>query len=231
YNVVKIDPDYMPEVQERKQVFGVTFEQGRNNFKINEALLENLVSENKVLPDSAKRDLIVALITLKYTQSNSVCYAVDGQAIGVGAGQQSRIHCTRLAGSKADTWFLRQADKVLALPFKPGLGRPDRDNAIDGYINQNEEDLCQDGNWEKYFTEKPEPFTQEEQRAYLDSITGVALASDAFFPFSDNIERAKKSGVSYVAEPGGSIRDDAVIDCCNKYGMTLSFTGMRLFHH
>ncbi len=231
YNVVRIDPDYVPAVQEHKQVFGVTFEQGRNNFKINEELLANLVSANKELPGSAKRDLIVALITLKYTQSNSVCYAVDGQAIGVGAGQQSRIHCTRLAGSKADTWFLRQADKVLALPFKPGLGRPDRDNAIDGYINQNEEDVCSDGVWQRYFSEQPQPFTKEEQKAYLATVSGVSLASDAFFPFSDNIERAHMSGVSYVAEPGGSIRDDAVIECCDKYGMTLSFTGMRLFHH
>ena len=183
------------------------------------------------MPDSAKRDLIISLITLKYTQSNSVCFAVDGQAIGVGAGQQSRVHCTRLAGGKADTWFLRQADKVLNLPFKPTLGRPDRDNVIDGYINQNEEDVCADGNWQKYFTERPEPFTREEQRAYLDTISGVVLGSDAFFPFSDNIERAKKSGVSYIAEPGGSIRDDLVIECCNKYGISMAFTGMRLFHH
>jgi len=177
------------------------------------------------------RDLIVALITLKYTQSNSVCYAVDGQAIGVGAGQQSRVHCTRLAGGKADTWFLRQHDKVLALPFKETLGRPDRDNVIDGYINQNEEDVCAEGNWQKYFTEQPEPFTREEQRAYLDTISGVACGSDAFFPFSDNVERCKKSGVSYIAQPGGSIRDDLVIECCNKYGMAMAFTGMRLFHH
>ena len=231
YNIVQIDPNYVPEVQETKQVFGITFEQGRNNFEINEALLENLVTENKLLPDAAKRDLIVALITLKYTQSNSVCYAVDGQAIGVGAGQQSRIHCTRLAGGKADTWQLRQHDKVLALPFLPTLGRPDRDNVIDGYINQNEEDVCADGNWQKYFTEQPAPFTKAEQDAYLATLSGVALGSDAFFPFSDNIERAKKSGVSYIAQPGGSIRDDAVIDCCNKYGMAMAFTGMRLFHH
>ena len=231
YNIVQIDPNYVPEAQERKQVYGITFEQGRNNFEINEALLSNLVTENKTLPDAAKRDLIVALITLKYTQSNSVCYAVDGQAIGVGAGQQSRIHCTRLAGGKADTWQLRQHDKVLNLPFLPTLGRPDRDNVIDGYINQNEEDVCADGNWQKYFTAQPAPFTKEEQRAYLDTLTGVSLGSDAFFPFSDNIERAKKSGVSYIAEPGGSIRDDAVIDCCNKYGMAMAFTGMRLFHH
>ena len=231
YNIVKIDPTYVPAETETKQVFGITFEQGRNNFKINRELLANIVTENKDLPESAVRDLIVALITLKYTQSNSVCYAVDGQAIGVGAGQQSRIHCTRLAGTKADTWFLRQHEKVLALPFKDTLGRPDRDNVIDGYINQNEEDVCADGNWQKYFTEQPAPFTQEEQRAFLDTRTGVALGSDAFFPFSDNIERAKKSGVAYIAEPGGSIRDDAVIDCCNKYGMTMAFTGMRLFHH
>ena len=231
YNIVQIDPDYVPEVQETKQVFGVTFEQGRNNFKINRELLNNIVSQNKNLPDSAARDLIVALITLKYTQSNSVCYAVDGQAIGVGAGQQSRIHCTRLAGSKADTWFLRQHEKVLNLPFREDLGRPDRDNVIDGYINQNEEDVCADGIWQRYFTERPAPLTEAEKRAYLETKTGVALGSDAFFPFSDSIERAHKSGVSYVAEPGGSIRDDAVIECCDKYGMTLSFTGMRLFHH
>ena len=231
YNVVKIDPDYVPAEQEHKQVFGITFEQGRNNFKINAELLKNLVSENKELPDTAVRDLIISLITLKYTQSNSVCYAVDGQAIGVGAGQQSRIHCTRLAGSKADTWFLRQADKVLNLPFKPGLGRPDRDNAVDGYINRNEEDVCADGVWQKYFSKQPEPFTDEEKQAYLATKQGVALGSDAFFPFSDSIERGYKSGVKYVAEPGGSIRDDAVIDCCNKYGMVLAFTGMRLFHH
>ncbi len=231
YNIVQIDPDYIPEAQETKQVFGITFEQGRNNFEINEALLSNLVTENKELPSEAKRDLIIALITLKYTQSNSVCYAVDGQAIGVGAGQQSRIHCTRLAGGKADTWQLRQHDKVLNLPFLPTLKRPDRDNVIDGYINQNEEDVCADGNWQKYFTEQPAPFTREEQNAYLATLSGVSLGSDAFFPFSDNIERAKKSGVSYIAEPGGSIRDDAVIDCCNKYGMAMAFTGMRLFHH
>ena len=231
YNIVKIDPNYVPEVQERKQVFGITFEQGRNNFEINKELLSNIVTANKDMPESAVRDLIVALITLKYTQSNSVCYAVDGQAIGVGAGQQSRVHCTRLAGGKADTWFLRQHDKVLALPFKDTLGRPDRDNVIDGYINQNEEDVCADGNWQKYFTVQPDPFTKDEQRAYLDTIDGVALGSDAFFPFSDNIERAKKSGVKYIAEPGGSIRDDLVIECCDKYGMSMAFTGMRLFHH
>ena len=231
YNIVKIDPNYVPDPVERKQVFGITFEQGRNNFRIDRELLGNIVTENKDLTDEAARDLIVALITLKYTQSNSVCYAVDGQAIGVGAGQQSRIHCTRLAGSKADTWFLRQSDKVLNLPFKPTLGRPDRDNVIDGYINQNEEDVCADGNWQKYFTVQPSPFTKEEQAAYLATIDGVALGSDAFFPFSDNIERAKRSGVKYIAEPGGSIRDDLVIECADKYGMVMAFTGMRLFHH
>jgi len=231
YNIVKIDPDFVPAEVEHKQVYGITFEQGRNNFKINRELLTNIVTENKDLPEEAQRDLIVALITLKYTQSNSVCYAVDGQAIGVGAGQQSRVHCTRLAGSKADTWFMRQYDKVLNLPFKDTLGRPDRDNVIDGYINRNEEDVCADGNWQKYFTTQPEPLTDEEIRAYLSTIDGVALGSDAFFPFSDNIERAKKSGVKYIAEPGGSIRDDVVIECCNKYGMAMAFTGMRLFHH
>ncbi len=231
YNIVKIDPDFVPAEIERKQVFGITFEQGRNNFKICEELLENVVTANKEIPESAKRDLIIALITLKYTQSNSVCFAVDGQAIGVGAGQQSRVHCTRLAGGKADTWFLRQHDKVLNLPFKETIGRPDRDNVIDGYINQNEEDVCADGNWQKYFSTQPAPFTREEQRAYLDTIDGVALGSDAFFPFSDNIERAYKSGVKYIAEPGGSIRDDVVIECCDKYGMAMAFTGMRLFHH
>ena len=231
YNIIEIDPNYVPDPVERKQVFGITFEQGRNNFEINEALLENLVTENKTLPDSAKRDLIVALITLKYTQSNSVCYAVDGQAIGVGAGQQSRIHCTRLAGGKADTWQLRQHKKVLELPFLPTIGRADRDNVIDGYINQNEEDVCSEGVWQKYFSVKPEPFTREEQRAFLDTLTGVALASDAFFPFDDNIQRAYASGVSYIAEPGGSIRDDVVIERCNKYGIAMAFTGMRLFHH
>ncbi|MBQ6818876.1 MAG: phosphoribosylaminoimidazolecarboxamide formyltransferase [Clostridia bacterium] len=231
YNVIAIDPNYVPEETERKQVYGITFEQGRNNFKIDRELLSNIVTENKALSDEAARDLIVALITLKYTQSNSVCYAVDGQAIGVGAGQQSRIHCTRLAGGKADTWHLRQHEKVLNLPFLPTLGRADRDNVIDGYINQNEEDVCADGNWQKYFSEQPAPFTMDEQKAYLSTITGVALGSDAFFPFDDNIERAKRSGVSYIAEPGGSIRDDIVIDCCNKYKMIMSFTGMRLFHH
>ena len=231
YNIVKIDPSYQPAALERKQVFGVTFEQGRNHFKIDRALLENIVTSNRDLPESAARDLIVSLITLKYTQSNSVCYAVDGQAIGVGAGQQSRIHCTRLAGSKADTWFLRQSEQVLNLPFRDDLSRPDRDNVIDGYINQNEEDVCAEGIWQRYFTRRPDPFTREQQRAYLDGVQGVALGSDAFFPFFDNIERAFRSGVKYVAEPGGSIRDDAVIDCCNRHDMVMCFTGMRLFHH
>ena len=231
YNIVKIDPDYIPAPVERKQVFGITFEQGRNNFEINEALLSNVVTASKDMPKEAVRDLIIALITLKYTQSNSVCYATDGQAIGVGAGQQSRIHCTRLAGDKANTWFLRQHEKVLALPFKDTLGRPDRDNVIDGYINGNEEDVCAEGNWQKYFTVRPEPLTAEEKAEYLASVDGVSLGSDAFFPFSDNIERAKKSGVKYIAEPGGSIRDDLVIECADKYGMVMAFTGMRLFHH
>ena len=231
YNIVEIDPSYVPAEAEHKQVFGITFEQGRNNFKIDEALLQNLVTENKELPDSAKRDMIIALITLKYTQSNSVCFAASGQAIGVGAGQQSRIHCTRLAGTKADTWHLRQHPKVLNLPFKEDIGRQTRDNVIDGYINKNEEDVCADGIWQQYFTQQPSPLTAEEAAEYLSGITGVALGSDAFFPFSDNIERAKRSGVSYIAEPGGSIRDDVVIDCCNKYNMVMAFTGMRLFHH
>ena len=231
YNIVEIDPDYVPAPVEHKQVFGITFEQGRNNFKIDESLLTNLVTENKEIPDSAKRDLIISLITLKYTQSNSVCFAYDGQAIGVGAGQQSRVHCTRLAGSKADTWFMRQYDKVLNLPFKDDIRRPDRDNIIDGYINRNEEDVCADGIWQKYFKTQPEPLTDEEIKEHLSGISGVALGSDAFFPFDDNIERAHKSGVSYIAEPGGSIRDDIVIDCCNKYGIAMAFTGMRLFHH
>ncbi len=231
YTVIEIDENYIPEEIERKHVFGITFEQGRNNFEINKALLSNVVTENKDLPEEAIRDLIISLITLKYTQSNSVCFAYDGQAIGVGAGQQSRIHCTRLAGTKADTWFLRQQEKVLALPFLPTIGRPDRDNVIDGYINKNEEDVCADGNWQKYFSHQPEPLTDAEARAFLDKISGVALGSDAFFPFGDNIERAHKSGVSYIAEPGGSIRDDVVINCCNKYGIAMAFTGMRLFHH
>ena len=231
YNIIAIDPDYIPDPIEHKQVFGITFEQGRNNFEINSALLENIVSKNKELTEDAARDLIIALITLKYTQSNSVCYAYGGQAIGVGAGQQSRIHCTRLAGTKADTWQLRQYDKVLNLPFLPTIARPDRDNVIDGYINKNEEDVCAEGNWQKYFTERPEPLTDAEARAYLDTLSGVSLGSDAFFPFDDNIERAKRSGVSYIAEPGGSVRDDLVIECADKYGMVVAFTGMRLFHH
>lgn len=231
YNIVKIDPNFTPDLAERKQVFGVTFEQGRNNAEINGELLSNLVTKNNTLPEEAVRDLTVALITLKYTQSNSVCFAVDGQAIGVGAGQQSRIHCTRLAGSKADTWFLRQHDKVLQLPFKPDIGRPERDNVIDGYINKNEEDVCAEGVWQKYFTERPQPLTDDEIKSYLQTIDGVSLGSDAFFPFSDNIERAKKSGVKYIAEPGGSIRDDLVIECCDKYGIAMAFTGLRLFHH
>ena len=231
YNIIEIDENYVPEVIERKQVFGITFEQGRNNFKIDESFLKNIVTENKTLPESAVRDLIISLITLKYTQSNSVCYAYDGQAIGVGAGQQSRIHCTRLAGGKADTWFLRQHEKVINLPFLPTLGRPERDNVIDGYINKNEEDVCSEGIWQKYFTTRPDPLTNEEIKEYLSKITGVSLGSDAFFPFDDNIERAHLSGVSYIAEPGGSIRDDVVIETSNKYNMVLCFTGLRLFHH
>lgn len=231
YNVVKIDPNYIPAPQERKDVFGITFEQGRNNFQIDESLLTNLVTENQDLPKEAKIDMIVALITLKYTQSNSVCFAYDGQAIGVGAGQQSRIHCTRLAGSKADTWFLRQHPKTLALPFKPDLGRPNRDNVIDGYINGNEEDVCAEGIWQNYFTQRPEPLTEEEKREFLAARQNVSLGSDAFFPFPDNIKRALKSGVRYVAQPGGSIRDDLVIEECDKNDMVMAFTGMRLFHH
>ena len=231
YNIVKIDPNYVPQVRETKEVFGITFEQGRNNFKIDEALLSNVVTFNKELPESAKRDLIIALITLKYTQSNSVCFAKDGQAIGVGAGQQSRIHCTRLAGNKADIWHLRQHPKVLALPFRSDIGRPDRDNTIDVYISDEPEEVLADGEWERLFTSKPEPLSKEEKRAYLDGITGVALGSDAFFPFGDNIERAKRSGVSYIAEPGGSVRDENVIATCDKYGIAMAFTGMRLFHH
>lgn len=231
YNVVAIDPDYVPAEQECKQVFGITFQQGRNNFKIDEALLSNIVTAKKDLPESAKIDLIVSLITLKYTQSNSVCFAYDGQAIGVGAGQQSRIHCTRLAGSKADTWFLRQHPKTLALPFRDELSRPNRDNVIDGYINGNEEDVCADGIWQNYFTRQPERLTEEDKAAFLSSREGVALGSDAFFPFSDNIKRACKSGVKYIAEPGGSIRDDLVIEECDRQGVVMAFTGMRLFHH
>ena len=231
YNVVQIDPDYVPAPQEYKDVFGVTFQQGRNNFVIDEALLSNIVTENRDLPDEARRDMIVSLITLKYTQSNSVCYVKNGQAIGVGAGQQSRIHCTRLAGSKADTWRLRQHAKVLNLPFKPELGRPERDNVIDSYINGNEEDVCADGYWQKYFTSRPEPLTDRDRRGFLSTFNNVALGSDAFFPFPDNIERARKSGARYVAEPGGSIRDDLVIAKCDDYDMVMAFTGMRLFHH
>ena len=231
YNIVKIDENYIPEVQETKDVFGITFEQGRNNFKINKELLQNVVTVNKDIPESAVRDLIISLITLKYTQSNSVCFAVDGQAIGVGAGQQSRIHCTRLAGNKADIWHLRQHEKVLNLPFLPTLGRADRDNVIDVYISDMDEDVLGDDVWQQYFSVRPEPFTKEEQKAYLSTITGVSVGSDAFFPFGDNIERARRSGVSYIAEPGGSIRDDNVIEACNKYGIAMAFTGMRLFHH
>lgn len=231
YNVVEIDFDFVPEEKEIKQVFGITFEQGRNNFKIEKSLLENIVTENKELSEDAKRDLIVALITLKYTQSNSVCFAKDGQAIGVGAGQQSRIHCTRLAGSKADIWHLRQAEKVLNLPFLSTISRPNRDNAIDTYISDEYEDILAEGVWQEFFSEKPVPFTSEEKKDYLRTITGVSLGSDAFFPFGDNIERAAKSGVSYIAEPGGSIRDDNVIETCNKYDMVMAFSGMRLFHH
>ena len=231
YNVVAIDETYVPAPQETKMVYGVTFQQGRNNFKIDRDLLNNIVTTNQNLPESAKIDLIVSLITLKYTQSNSVCFAYDGQAIGVGAGQQSRIHCTRLAGSKADTWFLRQHPKTLALPFREDLGRPNRDNVIDGYINGNEEDVCADGIWQNYFTSQPERLTEEDKRAFLGSIHGVSLGSDAFFPFADNIKRAYASGVSYIAQPGGSIRDDLVIAECNKDNIVMAFTGMRLFHH
>ena len=231
YNVVAIDPAYVPAPQEEKQVYGVTFRQGRNELNIDADLLNRRVTANQDLPPEAVRDLIVSLITLKYTQSNSVCFAYEGQAIGVGAGQQSRIHCTRLAGSKADTWFLRQHPKTLALPFRPDLGRPNRDNVIDGYINGNEEDVCAEGIWQNYFTVRPEPLTEEEKQAFLASRTGVSLGSDAFFPFPDNIKRALKSGVSYVAQPGGSIRDDLVIAECDKHHMVMAFTGMRLFHH
>ena len=231
YNIVKIDKDYKPDPVERKQVFGVTFEQGRNEFKIDKDLLKNIVTKNKDLPESAKTDLIISLITLKYTQSNSVCFAADGQAIGVGAGQQSRIHCTRLAGSKADLWHLRQSHMVLNLQFAEGVGRPDKNNIIDIYLSDECEDVLGDNVWKQYFAVRPEPFTKEEQKAYLSKVTGVSLGSDAFFPFSDNIERAKKSGVSYVAQPGGSVRDDLVIEACDKYGMVMAFTGMRLFHH
>lgn len=231
YNVIEIDPSYVPAALERKQVFGVTFEQGRNELKIDDDFFNNIVTENKDLPEQAKIDLTIAMITLKYTQSNSVCYTKGGQAIGIGAGQQSRIHCTRLAGSKADNWFLRQNPKVLNLPFRDDVRRADRDNAIDLYIGEDYMDVLEDGAWERLFTVKPEVFTREEKRAWLDQNTDVCLGSDAFFPFGDNIERAHKSGVKYVAQPGGSIRDDNVIDTCNKYGMVMSFTGIRLFHH
>ena len=231
YNVVQIDPDYVPEEIETKQVFGITFEQGRNNIKIDESLFENIVTKNHDLPESAKRDLIIALITLKYTQSNSVCYAKDGQVIGVGAGQQSRVHCVRRAGNKADNWWLRQCPTVLDLPFKPGIRRADRDNTIDVYISDECDDVLRDGTWENFFTEKPSVFTREERRAWLDTMSGVALGSDAFFPFGDNIERAHKSGVEYISEPGGSIRDDNVIETCDRYNITMAFSGVRLFHH
>ena len=231
YNVIEIDPEYEPAAQESRQVFGVTFEQTHNNIVIDKSLMENIVTENKDLPEDKKEDLVLAMIALKYTQSNSVCFAMDGQCIGIGAGQQSRIHCTRLAGSKADTWYLRMHDKVLNLPFKEKLPRAVRDNAIDGYINEYEEDVCAEGNWQKYFSERPEPLTAEEKREYLDAQTGAVLASDAFFPFGDSIERAQQSGVSYVVEPGGSVRDEDVIEAANRYGMVMVFNGVRLFHH
>ena len=231
YNVIQIDPSYRPDPVERKQVFGITFEQGRNELDISPALLENIVTKNKEIPEDAKKDLLISLITLKYTQSNSVCYCADGQAIGIGAGQQSRVHCTRLAGSKADNWYLRQAPQVLELPFKENVRRADRDNAIDVYIGTDYMDLLSDGNWEHLFTKKPDVFTAEEKRAWLDGMKGVSLGSDAFFPFGDNIERARKSGVEYIAEPGGSIRDSQVIETCDKYGIAMAFTGIRLFHH
>ena len=232
YNVIKIDPDYVPAPIERKQVFGITFEQGRNEIRLDDpALFENIPTQNKTFTDEAKRDLIIALITLKYTQSNSVCYVKDGQAIGIGAGQQSRIHCTRLAGQKADIWWLRQCPKVLNLPFKPGIRRADRDNTIDVYISEEYEDVLRDGTWEMFFTEKPEVLTAEEKKAWIAQNTKVALGSDAFFPFGDNIERAHKSGVEYIAQAGGSIRDDNVIETCDKYGIAMAFTGVRLFHH
>ncbi|NLL46290.1 MAG: phosphoribosylaminoimidazolecarboxamide formyltransferase [Clostridiales bacterium] len=231
YNVIKIDPDYVPEKLEHKQVFGITFEQGRNDVKIDENLISNIVTKDKSMPESAKRDLILSLITLKYTQSNSVCYVKDGQAIGVGAGQQSRVHCTRLAGDKADNWSLRQHPKVLSLPFKEGLGRADRDNAIDVYISRTPEDVTGEGLWQRVFKERPEPFTEAEKRAWLDKVTDVSLGSDAFFPFGDNVERAYKSGVKYIAQAGGSVRDDLVIETCDRLGMVMAFTGLRLFHH
>lgn len=231
YNVVQIDPDYVPQEIEHKDVFGITFEQGRNNLKIDTDMLKEIVTANKDIPDDAKMDLVISLITLKYTQSNSVCYAKDGQAIGIGAGQQSRVHCTRLAGNKADNWFLRQHEKVLNLPFKPGIRRADRDNTIDVYISEEYDDVLRDGTWEMFFTEKPEVLTREEKAEWLAKASGVALGSDAFFPFGDNIERAHKSGVEYIAQPGGSIRDDNVIETCDKYGIAMAFTGIRLFHH
>ena len=231
YNIIQIDPAYVPNPVERKQVFGVTFEQGRNELVVDDDLLSNIVTKNKELPKSAKIDMQIALVTLKYTQSNSVCYVKDGQAIGIGAGQQSRIHCTRLAGQKADNWYLRQAPQVLDLPFLDKLGRADRDNAIDVYIGEEYEDVLKDGEWQKRFKEKPPVFTREEKRAWLNGNRNVTLGSDAFFPFSDNIERAYKSGVKYIAQPGGSVRDDLVIECCDKYDMVMAFTGIRLFHH
>ncbi|MBY0759176.1 phosphoribosylaminoimidazolecarboxamide formyltransferase [Sellimonas caecigallum] len=231
YNIIEIDPDYVPAPVEHKDVFGITFEQGRNELKIDDELFSNIVTENKELPYEAKIDMAISMITLKYTQSNSVCYVKDGQAIGIGAGQQSRIHCTRLAGNKADNWFLRQCPKVLELPFVDGIGRADRDNAIDLYIGEEYMDVLADGAWEKIFKTKPDVFTAEEKRAWLDQMTDVTLGSDAFFPFGDNIERAHKSGVKYIAQPGGSVRDDNVIATCDKYGMVMAFTGIRLFHH
>ena len=231
YNIVQMDESYTPAPVEYKDVFGVTFEQGRNSVRIGGGLLENIVTKNRELPENARRDLLISLITLKYTQSNSVCYVRDGQAIGIGAGQQSRIHCTRLAGNKADIWFLRQHPKVMGLKFKDGIRRPDRDNTIDVYISDDYMDVLADGAWELFFSEKPEPLTREEKRAWLGTLTDVSLGSDAFFPFGDNIERAKRSGVRYIAQPGGSIRDDNVIDTCDKYGIAMAFTGIRLFHH
>lgn len=231
YNIIKIDENYVPEKIEHKQIFGITFEQGRNELAINEDMLKEIATENKELPKSAIQDLLISLITLKYTQSNSVCYVKDGQAIGVGAGQQSRVHCTRLAGNKADVWFLRQHEKVINLPFKADIRRPDRDNTIDVYVSEDYEDVLADGVWQNFFTKKPEPFTKEEKKAWLKTLTGVSLGSDAFFPFGDNIERASRTGVKYIAQPGGSIRDDNVIETCNKYEMTMVFTGIRLFHH
>ena len=231
YNIVQIDENYVPEAIEQKDCFGITFEQGRNALKIHEDLLENVVTDVKTLPEEAKRDLILSLITLKYTQSNSVCYAKDGQAIGIGAGQQSRVHCMRLAGNKADFWWLRQHPQVLALPFKETIRRPDRDNTIDVYISDDADDVLADGIWEQFFTEKPQPLTKEQKVEWLKQLSGVSVGSDAFFPFGDNIERAKRSGVQYIAQPGGSIRDDNVIETCNRYQMAMAFTGIRLFHH